>query len=106
MTLLSFLACATAVIRLWRSGAAYELKAAGLAAATLLATPYLFVYDLPILAVAMAFLYRHRAFDRIEIATFGVALLSVAAFAFVPAPTGLLATLAVAAVILRRARGR
>ena len=96
------LACATAVIRLWRSGAAYELKAAGLAIAALLATPYLFVYDLPILAVAIAFLYRNRAFDRIEIAALGLALLSVAAFVFVPAPTGLLATLAVAFIVLRR----
>jgi hypothetical protein len=96
------LACATAVIRLWRSGAAHELKAAGLAIAALLATPYLFVYDLPVLAVAIAFLYRDRAFDRIEVAALGLALLSVAAFAFVPAPTGFLATLAVAAIILRR----
>jgi hypothetical protein len=96
------LACATAVIRLWRSGAAHELKAAGLAVATLLATPYLFVYDLPVLAVAMAFLYRHRAFDRIEIAALGLALLFVAAFVLVPAPMGFLATLTVAAIILRR----
>jgi hypothetical protein len=95
-------ACATAVIRLWRSGAAYELKAAGLAVAALLATPYLFVYDLPILAVAIAFLYRDRAFDRIEIAALGLALLCVAAFAVLPAPTGLLAILAIAAIILRR----
>jgi heme/copper-type cytochrome/quinol oxidase subunit 1 len=96
------LACATAVIRLWRSGAAYELKAAGLAAAALLATPYLFVYDLPVLAVAIAFLYRDRAFDRIEVAGLGLALLCVAAFAFVAAPTGLFAILAVAALVLRR----
>ena len=96
------LACATAVIRLWRSGAAYELKAAGLTAAALLATPYLFVYDLPVLAVAIAFLYRDRAFDRIEVAGLGLALLCVAAFALVPAPTGLFAILAVAALVFRR----
>jgi hypothetical protein len=96
------LACAAAIAWLWRSNAAYALKAAGLAAAALLATPYLFVYDLPVLAVAIAFLYCDRAFDRIEGAVLGFALLCVAAFAFLSAPTGLLANLAVAAVILRR----
>jgi hypothetical protein len=96
------LACAVAVAWLWRSNVAYALKAAGLAAAALLATPYLFVYDLPVLAVAIAFLYRDRAFDRIEGAALSFALLCVIAFAFLPAPTGLLANLAVAALILRR----
>ena len=96
------LACAVAVAWLWRSHAAHALKAAGLAAAALLATPYLFVYDLPILAVAMAFLYRDRPFDRIEGAVLGFALLCVAAFAVLAAPTGLLAILAIAAIILRR----
>jgi hypothetical protein len=96
------LACAVAVARLWRSGAPRALKAAGLAAATLLATPYLFVYDLPVLAVAIAFLYRDRPFDRIEFAALGLALVCVAAFAFVPVPTGLFAILVVASLILRR----
>jgi len=95
-------ACAVAVAWLWRSNVAYALKAAGLAVAALLATPYLFVYDLPILAVAIAFLYRDRAFDRIEGAALAFALLCVAAFAFLSAPTGLLASLAVAALVLRR----
>ena len=41
---------------LWRTRAAFELKTAALAAATLLVTPYLYVYDLVVLAVPMAFL--------------------------------------------------
>ena len=96
------LACAVAIAWLWRSGKARALKAAGLAVAALLATPYLFVYDLPVLAVAIAFLYRDRAFDRIEVAVLGLALVCVAAFAFVAVPTGLVAILAVAALVLRR----
>ncbi|MBK5961172.1 hypothetical protein CCR97_23630 [Rhodoplanes elegans] len=37
----------------------YEMKAATLAAGVLLATPYVYLYDLTILAVALAFLLRH-----------------------------------------------
>ena len=43
---------------LWRSRVRFDLKAAGLATGILLATPYIFLYDLVILAVAMAFLLR------------------------------------------------
>jgi len=44
---------------LWHSDAAFELKAAALAAGSLLATPYVLDYDLVVLAVAIAFLARH-----------------------------------------------
>jgi hypothetical protein len=59
-------ACAVVIAFLWRSGVAYELKAAALAVAVLLSTPYVHIYDFPVLLVALAFLYRHRPFDRIE----------------------------------------
>jgi hypothetical protein len=49
-------ACVAAVIRLWHSSARFEIKAAGLAVGTLLATPYLFDYDMLALAPAIAFL--------------------------------------------------
>ncbi len=98
------LVCAGAVAWLWRSGSARALKAAGLAVAALLATPYVFFYDLPVLTVAIAFLYRDRAFDRIEYGVLGFALLCVIAFAFLAAPTGLIANIAVAALIVRRVR--
>jgi hypothetical protein len=43
----------------WRSGAVrYELKAAALASGALLVTPYLFLYDEMVLAIAVAFLVR------------------------------------------------
>ena len=54
-------ACAAlAVSAMWRSRVAFELKAAALATGALLATPYLFVYDLAALAVPMAYLLRIR----------------------------------------------
>ena len=40
---------------LWRSDAAFALKAAALATRSLLATPYVLDYDLMVLAVAIAF---------------------------------------------------
>ena len=43
---------------LWRSDAAFELKAAALAAASLLATPYVLDYDLVVLGIAIAYFAR------------------------------------------------
>ena len=50
---------AGALVWLWRSQAAFALKAAALAAATLLATPYVLDYDMMVLAVALAFFTAH-----------------------------------------------
>jgi arabinofuranan 3-O-arabinosyltransferase len=47
-----------AVTALWRSRAEYEVKAAALGAGVMLATPYLYTYDLVVLAVPLAFLWR------------------------------------------------
>lgn len=49
---------ALSVIWLWRSRAAFELKAGALAIACLLATPYVLDYDLVVLGIAIAFLVR------------------------------------------------
>src|SRR5580693_5429948 len=43
---------------MWRSRVSYPLKAAALATGALLITPYLFLYDLTVLAIAVAFLVR------------------------------------------------
>jgi hypothetical protein len=51
-------ALAASLAWLWHGEAAFELKAAGLAAATLLATPYVLDYDLVLLAIAIVFLAR------------------------------------------------
>ena len=96
---------ALAVAWLWRSRAAYDLKAAALATGTLLVTPYLFVYDMVVLAVAVAFLVRFglregfRGYELPGLALAGVFILS---FVAVTAPVGLLATATVAALIAAR----
>lgn len=50
--------------RSWRSAAPFALKAALLAAATLIVSPYFYVYDLTILAASIAFLARSGLSDR------------------------------------------
>jgi hypothetical protein len=46
---------AVTVMFLWHSGAAFELKAAALSCAALLATPYLYIYDLVALTIPWRF---------------------------------------------------
>jgi arabinofuranan 3-O-arabinosyltransferase len=100
------LALAAGLVVLWRSRAAYELKAAALAAGTLLATPYVYIYDLPVLAVAVAFLLRFacdRGFagEEAGLAAAGALIL---VYPYVKAQVGLAAVLIVLALVVRRAR--
>jgi hypothetical protein len=100
------LVAAIAIALLWRSRTAYEIKAAALATGAMLATPYLYTYDLVVLAVPLAFLFRLgrvRGFLPHEMAGIGVACLLVLIFPFVKAPVGFAALLVVAALIARRA---
>ena len=55
------LATAAGVTVLWRSPSSYEIRAAALAIGVLLATPYLYMYDLVVLAVPLASLCRLSA---------------------------------------------
>ena len=74
-------------------------------AGSLLATPYLFLYDLVALAVAMAFLLRQgwqRGFLPAEMPGLGLACLLVLAFPLFTAPVGFAAVLLVSALIARR----
>jgi hypothetical protein len=100
------LVAALAVALLWRRGVAYEIKAAALGAGAMLATPYLYTYDLVVLAVPLAFLFRlgrTRGFLPQEMAGIGIACLLILIFPFVKAPVGFFAVLVVAALIARRA---
>ena len=93
------------VYAMWRSKISFDLKAAGLATGALLVTPYLFVYDLAVLAVPMAFLIRiggSVGFMRGEMLAIGCASFLVLIFPLVTAPVGLAATLLVALVIALR----
>jgi arabinofuranan 3-O-arabinosyltransferase len=92
---------------MWRNrNIGYPLKAASLATGALLITPYLFLYDLMVLAIAVAFLVRiglDQGFARYELPALGLVAALLMIFPLVGAPTGFGATLIVTALIARRA---
>jgi hypothetical protein len=97
---------AAAVAVVWRSAVAYEIKAAALSVAALLAAPHLLTYDLVILAVPLAFLFRlgrAQGFYQYELAGMGLACLLIFVFPFVEAPVGLAAVVVTAALVANRA---
>ena len=101
------LLAAAAVAALWRGDAAYEIKAAALGTGALLVTPYLYMYDLAVLAVPLGFLIRLgrvQGFRNYELPSIGVACLLILIFIvpFLKVPLGFLAVLIVAALIARR----
>jgi hypothetical protein len=98
-------AVAVLLALMWRSRISYSLKAAALVTGTLLITPYLFLYDLMVLAIAVAFLVRiglKQGFQRHELPALGVAALLLMFFPLVGAPTGFAATLVVTGLIAAR----
>jgi hypothetical protein len=95
------------LVPLWRSTVRYELKAAALAVGALLTTPYLFLYDVMVLAIAVGFLARiglSEGFQRHEFPMLGIAAALLIAYPLLGAPTGFGATLLVAALIAMRVR--
>jgi len=95
-----------AVVMIWRSKAALELKAAALVTGAMLATPYLYTYDLVVMAIPLAFLFRlgqRTRFLPYEASGMGIACALIASFPFVGVPVGFFALLIVATLILRRA---
>lgn len=103
-------AAAVTLCLVWRSKRiSFEIKAAALAAGVLLATPYVYLYDLAILTIALAFLLRSAlstGFLPGERA--GLALLAVL-FLVVPVlklPVGMAGVAITAVLIARRAVAR
>ncbi len=90
-----------AVGGLWWSSAPADLKAAALAAGTVLVTPYVLVYDLVILVVAVAFLARSGLSPGERAAAVTAALLLLAG-PLASVPAGLAASIVVAAMVARR----
>jgi len=100
------LTLAAGVVVLWRSRTPYELKAAALAAGALVATPYAYIYDFPVLAVAVAFLLRlslARGFTTAEIIALPCAGALLLTFPYVKTQDGLGAALIVLALVAQRA---
>jgi arabinofuranan 3-O-arabinosyltransferase len=97
---------AAGLMVLWRSHAPYELKAAALAAGVLIATPYVYIYDFVVLAVAIAFLVRlalKDGFALSEMIALPLAGALIFAFPYVKTQTGLAAALIVLALVAHRA---
>jgi len=95
------LAAAAALVVLWRSRASFELKAAALACATLLATPYVYMYDLIVLAVAAGFLLRdglQRGFSAVDGAALTAAAVLILIYPYAPTQVGLAAVLNMSAL--------
>jgi arabinofuranan 3-O-arabinosyltransferase len=93
------------MVWLWRSRATYELKAASLATGALLVTPYLFLYDMMVLAIPVGLLIRMglaSGFHRNELAWLASAAALLTAFPFTELPLGLGSSLIIAGLIVRR----
>src|ERR1700722_2009525 len=99
-------ACALALVMITRDRRVpNEVKSAALATGALLATPYLYMYDFPVLMIPLAFLLRlglREGFLPGELAAMVAACGLVLVFPVVPVPTGFVATVIVAAIIGRR----
>jgi len=96
---------AVMVALMWRSRIPYTLKAASLAVGTLLITPYLFLYDEMVLAIAVAFLVRiglRQGFERHELPALGLVGALLMFYPLFGAPTGFGATVIVSGLLLRR----
>lgn len=96
---------AASLMWLWRSQARYEWKAAGLAIGALLATPYLFLYDVMVLAIAIGFIVRvglSESFRRHELPLLGTAVALIISYQFIGAPMGFAAMLIVASIVIAR----
>ncbi len=94
-------AVVTALI--WRSRVPYTLKAASLAAGALLTTPYLFMYDMMVLAVPVAFVVRiglRSGFRAWELPALGAVAALLVCYLCTGIPTGFAATLVVSTLIL------
>jgi arabinofuranan 3-O-arabinosyltransferase len=102
--------CAAVVALAWCSKLSFDLKAACLVTGVALATPYIWVYDLPLLSIALAYLYRNRRFDAIDWTGIALACAAVATFPFnvfsaFPGgnvPAGLVSGGVLAAMLFRR----
>ncbi len=99
-------AVATTLVAMWRSNLRYSLKAAALAVGTLLTTPYLFMYDMMVLAIPVAYLVRlglAHGFRPYELPALGCAVALILVFILLGFPVGFAVILTVGSLILRRA---
>jgi hypothetical protein len=90
------------VIYVWRRDVPYALKAAALAIAVLIATPYSYMYDFPLLAIPFAFLCRAGAFDTVEIGAAIAINAAMLVFFWIAIPIGPVLAAIPAGLLVRR----
>lgn len=93
---------ATCSIWLWTRDCPFALKASGLAIAAIFITPYVYMYDFPILALPFAFLFQARRFDNLEWGAVIVLNAAMAIYVWRALPIGPLLALLAGALVLRR----
>jgi hypothetical protein len=86
----------------WRRDVPYALKAAALATAMLITTPYIYMYDFPLLVLPFAFLYRAGAFDTVETAGAVAINLAMLVFLWAALPIGPVLFGVTAILLIRR----
>ena len=99
-------AVAATLVAMWRSHVRYSLKAAALAVGALLTTPYLFMYDMMVLAIPVAYLVRlgiASGFRAYELPALALAVSLIVIFILFGIPVGFAATATVGTLVLRRA---
>ena len=99
-------AIAMVLVVMWRSPVRYAVKAAALAVGLLLTTPYLFMYDMMVQAIAVAWLVRmglHDGFRRYELPALGCSAGLQITFMLTGIPLGLAANLIIGGLALARA---
>lgn len=97
---------AIVLVLLWRSSVRYEIKAAALALGAVLATPYVFMYDLVVLAIPFALIVRvglETGFRKSEIIALAISGALLLSFCVITAPVGFAAALVLGGVIVDRA---
>jgi Glycosyltransferase family 87 len=86
----------------WRSSLSHSLKAAILLLSALGASPYLYIYDFPLLTIAIGFLFSDQEFDRFETTAILVAYSLTILSVVILFPFGPFAIAAVASIVARR----
>jgi len=96
---------AVAIFFLWRGRAPFAIKAAALSCAALIATPYLYIYDLVVLAIPVAYLVRlglAQGITRAEVIGVPVATALLLSYPYLKTQVGLAAVLIVAVLVALR----
>jgi hypothetical protein len=103
VTAILALTLAGVVIVAWHGRLPFPLKAAILVVCSLAISPYSYVFDFPLLTIALGFLWRDSAFDAFERRTILVSYLLVAAAIVSATPLGYLGLAAITLIVWRRA---